>query len=84
MTCAYGLLDAGKIVYATVSEDKSVRHRVYEKAGGLYAKRQMRSLDERDERDLCAELGVSLREDQQSCEGEVSWYTMFDWIEDND
>lgn len=85
MSCAYGPYDAGKVIYAEVSGDESLKHRHIERAKGLYAKRILRGdLDDRDIDTLNAELGVAKVNGVRPKEADISWYDLLDWIEAND
>ena len=85
MTCAYGPYDTGKVIYAELSGNKSLKHRHVETAKALYARRlQKQELDERDMKNLFIELGAVETEDKKPTEEDLSWYNLLDWIEDND
>ena len=85
MTCAYGPYDAGKVIYAELSGDKSLKHRHVEVAKALYARRlQKQELDERDIKNFFIELGAVETEGKKPTEEDLSWYNLLDWIEDND
>lgn len=85
MTCAYGPYDAGKVMYAEFSRDKSLKHRSVKEAEALFAKRiAKRELNEEDLKSLYLELNVVTSEGKKPTEDDISWYNLLDWIEDND
>lgn len=84
MSCAYGPYDTGKVIYAEVFGDKTLKHRTFEFAKALYAKRlQKQELDSRDMRNLFIELNVVSTENKKPTEEDITWYRLLDWIEDN-
>lgn len=85
MSCAYGPYDAGKVIYAKFSGDKSLKHRHIEEAKCLFSRRLHKSeLDERNIKNLYLEFGVVPSEGKKPTEDDVSWYRLLDWMEDND
>lgn len=85
MSFAYGPYDTGKVIYAELSGDKSIKHRHVEEAKWLFSnKLHKQELDERDMKNLFLELGVVNSENKKPTEDDISWYNLLDWIEDND
>lgn len=84
MTFAYGPYDAGKVIYAELSGNKSLKHRTIKEAEALFAKRIVkRELIKEDLKNLYLELNVVSSEGKKPTEDDISWYRLLDWIEDN-
>ena len=85
MTLAYGPYDAGKVIYAELSGNKSLKHRHVETAKAIYSKNlHKQELDDKDIKNLYIELDVVSTNDKKPIEEDISWYNLLDWIEDND
>ncbi len=84
MSIPYGPYDTGKVIYAELSGNKSLKHRHIEEAKWYYAKRiQKQELNNQDVLNLYRELRIVPTQGQQPSEDDVSWYRLLDWIEDN-
>lgn len=85
MSLAYGPYDTGKVIYAELVQDKSVKHREIEYAKRLYAGRLYKTeLDGKDVINLYRALDVVPIDGKAPTEDDVSWYNLLDWIEDNE
>lgn len=84
MSIAYGPWDAGKVIYSEFSGNMAIKERTFEEAKFKYAKNIGKDeLSEKDMKGLYKKLEVVPENKKMNSIKDISWYTMFDWIEDN-
>tara|TARA_Y100000310_G_scaffold332386_1_gene407866 strand:- start:8863 stop:9285 length:423 start_codon:yes stop_codon:yes gene_type:complete len=85
MSFAYGPYDTGKVIYAELFGDTSLKHRHVEEAKGLFARELAAlELDEKDTKRFWLRMGVVGSDGKKPTPKDVSWFSLLDYIEDHE